>query len=482
MLAQVMAHEGRILRADRTLVLLAVGLVILVAYALANGDAWTRGQQETVERVAAEDRERMAGLRATLERIEAGVEAPSSPFRNPAMPAAVGRSLGARAAVLPPAPLSATAVGQSDLFPSHALVTTALGDPFLRTPGLENPLHLLAGRFDLAFVVVFLLPLLLLGIGYGMLSQEREDGTLPLILTQPLPVGVLVVGKLLARWAAAVGVTVAAAVAGLLVLGTHLSAPGAGVALGAWILVVAVYAAFWLLLAGLVNLLGRDSAENAMILATAWLFLTILIPSALNVTAALLYPVPSRAEMIGAERAASLEAQAEGSRILAAYYEEHPELAGDNPDMENFAARTWAVQEEVDRRVRPIRERYDIQAARQRELIRRLRFLSPALVAHEALQDVAGTGEARYREFRASVAELHRDFRAFVGAKIVRGEPFTSADVDRLPGFDPAAVTAAGPGFGVRLGVNLVGLLVPCVILAVLTRMRVEGFRERVRG
>lgn len=481
MIRRVFLHELRVLSSDRTLALVTLALALLVAYALVNGRSWSQVQSTTVQRVQAEDAARMEGLRTTLEEMEAGRREAPSAFQDPSLPAPVGRALGIRTVVLPPAPLALTSVGQSDLFPSHATVSTALGDPFLRTPTLENPLHLMAGRFDLAFVVVFLLPLLVLAVGYGMLSQEREDGTLPLVLTQPLPVGALVVGKLLARGVLVGGGVMGLTFVGLLVAGVAPTASGAVGSFLLWCAVVLAYTTFWLLLAALVNLLRRSSAENAMILATAWLFLAILVPSALNVAATLLYPVPSRAEMIGAERGASQEAQAEGAQILAAYYEEHPELAGDAPDLENFAARSWAVQEEVDRRVAPIRAQYDLQADRQRELIRRLRFLSPALVTQEALMEIAGTGDFRYRTFRASASEYHGRFRDFIGSMIVTGERFTSGHVERMP-LPPVAEAGMGAGAGGRVGWNLLGLLVPGLVLLLLVRARLEGFREGARG
>jgi ABC-2 type transport system permease protein len=482
MLRRIITHEWRVLRADRTLWLLAALLVALVAYAYRNGVAWERAQRQTLAQVLADDSTRLATLAEGITAVESGRIAPPPAFQNPTVPATVGRSLGTRAAVLPPGPLAATAIGQGDLFPSYAIVSTAAGDPFRRMPSLENPLHLLAGRFDLAFVVVFLLPLLLLASGYGLLSQEREDGTLALLLTQPLAPTRLVLGKLLSRFVPVVGVLTAAT---LLALGSGGAALGTAAAwrdLGLWLAVVSAYAAFWLLLAALVNVRGRSSAENALTLATAWLVLTLLVPSALTVAATLRHPVPSRAEMVGVEREAAEAAQRRGAALLAAFYQDHPELApasaGAGPV--NFAAQSWAVQEEVERLTAPVRARYDEQAERQRTMIRRFRFLSPALLAQEALEDVAGTGEHRYRAFRDAVGAQRTAFRDVVGAKIVRGEPFRLSDVAALPSFDARSVT--GDGHVARVLVSLAGLLLPSLALGALVCAQARCIRERARA
>jgi ABC-2 type transport system permease protein len=265
------------------------------------------------------------------------------------------------------------------------------------------------------------------------------------------------------------------------VLAGGTAAAGAWGDFALWTLVVAAYAGFWLLLVAIVNGRGRSSAENAMTLATAWLVLTILVPSALNVAATLQYPVPSRAEMIGVEREAAEEAQQRGAALLAAFYQDHPELAPDSvAGPVNFAAQSWAVQEEVERVTAPVRAAYDEQADRQRALIRRFRFLSPALLAQEALQEIAGTGEVRYRAFRAAVGELRTAFRAFIGAKIVRVEPFRGTDVAALPAFDPARI--ADPARDRRVLVNVIGLLLPTLLFGLVSARQGRAIRERARA
>ena len=46
--------------------------------------------------------------------------------------------------------------------------------------------HEMVGRFDLAFVTVYLLPLLVLALSYNVLSEEREQGTLARTLAPTL--------------------------------------------------------------------------------------------------------------------------------------------------------------------------------------------------------------------------------------------------------------------------------------------------------
>jgi hypothetical protein len=82
-------------------------------------------------------------------------------------------------AAIPPAPLELIAVGQSDVYPLHTSVRAWSGaDNLFSQPQLQNPSNVIAGRFDLAFVTVYLYPLTILGFSYDLLSMERENGTL----------------------------------------------------------------------------------------------------------------------------------------------------------------------------------------------------------------------------------------------------------------------------------------------------------------
>lgn len=134
-------------------------------------------------------------------------------------------------------------------------------------------------------------------------------------------------------------------------------------------------------------------------------------------------------------REASSETAAKGSQLLAKYYEDHPELATDRTDATDFAALTLANQEQMEKRVQPVLDRFDQQLDRQQALVDRYRFLSPAVVAQAALFDVAGTSEHRYKHFLALADAFHRDWRTDFYRYILRSAALGPQDVDRFPRF-----------------------------------------------
>lgn len=431
----IFLHEWRQLRTDR-MAWGCVGLFLLfLLYALANGVFWQQRQRETLAATAREEGERLGKLKAQLERIESG-KASAAGFLDPRSGTAIGNTSGVRYITMPPAPLGVLAVGLGDLHPYFYKLSLRSKSFALNNDELENPVNLLSGPFDLSFGIVLLFPLFLIALNYNLLSAEREQGTLALILSQPVSLRKLVMGKVLVRggalWLVAVGVTV---------LGGMLF--GVGEAVGprilAWLGIITLYGVFWMALCIWVNAWGRSSATNAIALAALWLGFCLILPSALHITASALYPIPSRVEMIQALRTAGKEAQEQGSRLLSRYLEDHPEFApaaapgaAGPPD---FGSITYAVQMDVDKRTEPILERFEQAIGRQQGLVDQLRYLSPAVLAQGALNEFSGTGLARYRGFQRQAEEFHAGWQRYFFPKIFQRAKLTSAEIESLPRF-----------------------------------------------
>jgi ABC-2 type transport system permease protein len=463
MLTKIMKHEWRSLVADRTLWVIVPLFAVIIGYGVYNGASWVRFQQTTLEAAKQEEHDRHARAKAEVTAIEQGGN-PASPFTNPRFASVAAGRTGPRYAALPPAPLAALSVGQSDLYPYYFKVTSQSKQTFTTNDEIENPTNLLAGRFDLAFVIIYLYPLLILALSYNLISAEREQGTLQMMLSQPVALRSFVTGKVGLRAGLIVALAVGFSLLGFLLGGASFGAEGAWWRLALWVGVVAGYGAFWFALAVMVSALGKSSATNALILAGLWLVFVLLIPSLLNVAVTAAYPVPSRVEMIQATRRASAEATAKGSQLLAKYFEDHPELtAGGQADPNDFYTRSIAVQGETEKLIQPVVEHFDQQVMGQQSLVDRFRFLSPAIVTQAALNDIAGTSVARYRHFLGLVDGFHQSWRAHFNPRIVRKATLTASDYDQFPVFsfweEPAGAIAR------RVLLGLIGLLVPALLI-----------------
>jgi ABC-2 type transport system permease protein len=261
-----------------------------------------------------------------------------------------------------------------------------------------------------------------------------------------------------------VGIVVSFSLLALLGTGVDLTVAGAVTRLTLWIAVVAAYGALWFALAVFVAALGRSSATNATILASVWLVLVVMLPSLFNLLVTTAYPVPSRVEMVQAVREASDEANAGGSKLLARYYEDHPELASGDAQqaMNDFNVVRVAVSDDVERRVRPVIDVFERQIANQQLAVDRLKFLSPAVLLQDALNDIAGTGAARHRHFMAQVDTFHRRWRGYFTPLIFQKTTFVMVDDAPRFTFSEEATGAVAA----RVAVTLLGLILPTALIA----------------
>ncbi|MBK8425278.1 MAG: ABC transporter permease [Lewinellaceae bacterium] len=229
---------------------------------------------------------------------------------------------------LEPAPQSLLAAGVSDLQPD-AWRLTLMGKEPRGDSEFENPVNLAFGSFDLAFVLAFLLPLLVIALSFNLVSAEREQGTLALQAAQPVATGRLFLMKMLARFSLLAGLTLLVTLPAMLWAGILLASAAAWQTAGMAVL----YSLFWFLVALGVNLRGGSSAQNALVCVGAWLLFTLVVPALVNMVSEKIHPVPSRAGYMNAMR--DMDAQLEETRDkrLGEYYKQHPQYT-QKPDAE----------------------------------------------------------------------------------------------------------------------------------------------------
>jgi ABC-2 type transport system permease protein len=404
--------------------------IVALGFAPVNGERWLSHLNDVRAATTQQDASARGIARAIAARIDSGEQPPS--LFDPRNAFVYADYLMSHFAVLPATPLAALTVGQSDLLPSALPLAPGRLPSIADGAEPENPHRLLIGRFDTAFAIIFLFPLLIIGLSYALLAGERERGTLALLLAQPLSLLSLFVGKIVPRLLLVGGLLLAFAA-----ISAAIVPVSAWPRLAMWLTVAIAYAAFWVALTALVVTRDGNTATHAVMLAAAWLGLTLLVPTLVNLAVKTMVPVPSRVELILASRAATDEATAERSHLLGAFYEDHPDLAPAGSDTghgEDFITLQLLTAQRVERDLTPVLARFSDQLTRQRQLVEKLKYLSPALLAQSAFADAAGTGSARYDLFFGQVRAHHSKLRAFFEPRVLSKERFTAWD--DVPAFD----------------------------------------------
>jgi ABC-2 type transport system permease protein len=408
-------------------------LAVLIVLAAANGGSRFARMAEGASRLNDDETTLQRGLRDAVARYEAG---PQGDPPSASSPGNVGLSLLGHYARLPFPALAALSVGQADVQPGYYRVTAKPAYTFTGVSEIQNPLTQVLGSFDLAFVLVFVLPILIVASSFDLLSREKEAGTLALVAAQGVRLRTLVLAKIVARAAMILPVLLALVLLAGVIVGADLADADTLLQLLTVFAVAAAYAAFWLALAVLVNSLDWRSETNGVVLANAWLVFVVVVPAFVNVAASMLYPAPSRVELTTELREASEAADREAAQARDAYLFDHPELAGAGAPLDEFYLKVLASDAAVEKAIAPILRRFEEQAASRERVVAGLRYASPAIAAQEALNALAATDNARFGDFSRQVQDFHARWRAFFSARIARGERLRATDFDAIPAFE----------------------------------------------
>ena len=220
----------------------------------------------------------------------------------------------------PPSSAAFLALGLRDAAPYVLRIRALALQAQLHEGESFNPELALAGRFDFAFVLVYLAPLFLIALLYELVSGERRAGRLDTLLA--LPGGGR--GLWLRRAGLRVGLVFACLVLPVLA-GAACSAMPLP-ALASVLLCTAAYLAFWSGLSLCLAAGGRSSAAQALSLMGCWALLTLVLPTLAQAVLARAVPVHQGVDLMLAQRQAVHGAwDLPREATLAQFFRSHPE-------------------------------------------------------------------------------------------------------------------------------------------------------------
>jgi len=411
---------------------LAVGAVVLLAL-LSGLSVWTglqavSQQRATLERIAASH----AGDHAAI--------AASQLKSGSAEAGAIGYYLP-HLTVNPPSPLAFAAIGQRDLQP-QALRVRLLGlQAQLYDAEAINPELAMPGRFDFAFVLVYLAPLFVIALMHDLVTGEREAGRLRLLAS--LPAGAA------NTWRRRAGLRYGLVwLAALLPLGAGALVAGAGLAdLAAIVLVATLYLAFWLGLASWVAARARNSSSSAAILLACLVGLTMILPTLADAAIARLSPVSKGVELALAQRQAVHAGwDVPKPDTFARFFRSHPEWKDTTPVEGRFHWKWYYAMHQVgdDAVAADVAEYRASMLARERWTARVGWLLAPVNV-QVLLHRLAQSDLRAQLAYQERIAAYHARLRSFFYPYLFNERAFTRADLEKLPVYAHGAAPAALP-------------------------------------
>ncbi|WP_103865011.1 DUF3526 domain-containing protein [Aquimarina sp. I32.4] len=426
-------YELKLLIRNKWIQVLSVIIIINMLFAGYNGKQKVDKRNADIENITNKVSQEDQLMLLQLDSIKQGHTVNLSKWRVPTSPMAVG-NYHPRVAAMQPHDMAFVAIGQSDLFTHYTRPKVVDNSLTIKHTEMTSPVQLLFGSFDLAFVVIYLLPLIIIAFTYNILSQEKESGSLRLLASQPLSIRNWVLQKVILRffWLVLITILVLTIV---FVINEFSFSENLGAFVSCIILVVA-YMMFWFALAFAINLFGKSSAKNAMSLLGLWIVFVLLIPAIMGQLSSSFYPIPSRTKMLNEMRALKAETTKKQDKILDNFLRDHPEYASkDDQGKTSFWHRYMASQRIINDELSLLQDKYDGQLRKQHELIQQFQYTSPAIIVQQSLNAMAGTSSTNYEDYRNQVASFAQQWQDFFIPLLYKNKEFTKEQYADFPKF-----------------------------------------------
>lgn len=425
------------IKRNKAIIWLISIFLLIIVLSIYNGKSNIDYQIDNIKKIKQDNQEKFENLFVEIKKVESG-EKKVNVYTNPKTPYMVGGKYAGHEIIKKPDELSFVSLGQSDYYPYHYSVS--LRNPqiysfLLGDDRMENPINQLNSNFDLAFVLIWLLPLFIIAFSYNILSSEKEQGTLKLLESQPVSIAKILITKILFRFAIIIGIITISIFVFFSLFGINIF--DNIVAVINLLLVISTYALFWFMLSILVNLFNKNSSINAGILFTSWVLIILITPTLLNLISNYKYPVSTRIEYVSFVRDATCEIDNDPDKVLDEYFSEHPELGPRKEENMPFWVYKTALKNKIVEEVSCFFvKQYKSQFNQQQEFISKWKYFFPAIILQQALDKFSGNCTNDFIRFQAKADEYNYEWRKYFFKKILKDELLSKDDVLNLPRYN----------------------------------------------
>ncbi|WP_256011667.1 ABC transporter permease [Desertivirga xinjiangensis] len=320
---------------------------------------------------------------------------------------------------------AALSIGQRDANPYYIKLRLLAVQNQLYNSENTNPDKLASGTFDLAFVLVYILPLFIVAICFNIYSAEKERGTLGSILSQPVSLSALLFAKFLFRF-----LLILTLVIFLSLVGISVNTATADSRLWLWIGGTVLYSLFWLGVCYVIVVLKKNSAFNAVSLLGLWLLFTVIMPVTFNVIIQIRQPLSEGLQLTLKQRE---EVHAGWDRpkeqTMQRFFTYYPKYRN-TPEIGARFEWKWyyAFQELGDRSVDSLYKVYSHKLKSRSHLTSELSKLSPPATFQLFLNALCGTDIRAQLDFMESAVQYHNKLKAFYYPYLFYKKPFLESD------------------------------------------------------
>lgn len=409
----VLRREGQFMLRDAALIAWMLVALLLSAAAVTAGIAEVSAQRTTLERLIEQDqKDRSAQLTRQNDWGSAAYYAFHLTYD-------------------PPSDLAFAALGERDSSPwKHRIRMLAL-EGQIHEADVGNPELALVGRFDFAFVVAFLLPLLIIVALHDLRSRERDAGRYELLMS-------MTDERLWALRAGLRGLALSVCVlAPFLLSATLMGTPFTQVISVAAIVVL--HGFFWTVLCLVLSSLAQPASVILTGLVASWWLLAVIVPTGVRALIDRAVPVPAGAQIALLQRERVNAAwDLPKETTMTAFTTAYPEWSNHAEVKSPFEWKWYfAFQEVGDRHTASLSLTHRTGIAERDRLAGLASWLSPPALVERTFQRLAKTDVAAHLQYLDRVRQFHSELREFHYPLLFRDEPFKEQRFSKLPVYTP---------------------------------------------
>lgn len=305
-----------------------------------------------------------------------------------------------------PSPAMVYSIGQAEQYGFYKRIT------FWASPydadmmeEIANPERLQMGTLDFAFVLLFLLPLLLLILLYNIKSAEAEQGLLPLIEVQTESKNAWLLARMLFYFLLAFLVVI-----GLLVYGAMLTdvLKTAGIAFGQMLLYAFLYLAFWSIIYFFILKSGKSILGNTLQMVGVWLLFAFVIPAIVHQSVSIMKPANLMTDFIEV-RDKQQDLYANDSIFQQKLFDLFPEIVNSpvyqdrtKIDLARNQSASALVNELNKESIQPIEE----ESQEKNRLIQATFWFNPVSFFQNQFNSISQTHYSDYQKYRSDIQAM----------------------------------------------------------------------------
>jgi len=333
----------------------------------------------------------------------------------------------------PPSDLAFASIGQRDVLSwKHRIRMLAL-EGQIHESDTDNPELAFVGRFDFAFLMSVLAPLLVILLLHDLRATERAAGRYDLLISTAPNKSSL--------WAARAIISITCLTLAL-ILPFVTAALISGTALNNILLVVLISILFLLFWAGLSYYFSNSTNSGpkvASMLMGVWLVTAVILPNIAERVIDASIESPSGGDIVLTQREAVNDAwDLPFETTFDAFIEHYPEWQ-DNLEMRSLFEWKWyyAFQQVGDQTAEPLSLAYRQALVEKGNSAGKVAWLSPSLLFQRAISRLAETDLKSTIEYQQQVRDFHAELRHFYYPYLFGATAYEVKLIEQRPEFAP---------------------------------------------